>query len=38
LKFRFCAHGCSMQARRLDRALTTCDSLTASIETLPFDD
>jgi len=28
----------AIQARRLDRVLTTRDSLTASIETLPFDD
>jgi hypothetical protein len=38
LKFRFSAHGYSIQARRFDRVLITRDSLTASIETLSFDD
>jgi hypothetical protein len=38
LKLRFSAHGYSIQARRLDRVLTTRASLTASIEMLSFDD
>jgi hypothetical protein len=35
LKFRFSAHGYSIQDRRLDRILTTPDSLTASMERFP---